>query len=60
MLNKVKNWFGIEGVKMDILLPEEIKSTDGLFSGFLVFNSLTEQEVLSVKIKMIERYERVS
>ncbi len=58
MLNKVKNWFGIEGVKMDILLPEEIKSTDGLFSGFLVFNSLTEQEVLSVKIKMIERYGR--
>jgi hypothetical protein len=53
MLNKVKNWFGIEGVKMDILLPEEIKSLDGLFSGFLIFNSLTEQEVLSVSIKMI-------
>lgn len=58
MLNKVKNWFGIEGVKMDILLPDEIKSSDGLFSGFLVFNSLTEQEVLSVHIKMIERYGR--
>jgi hypothetical protein len=30
MLNKVKNWFGIEGVKMDILLPDDIRSVDGL------------------------------
>jgi sporulation-control protein spo0M len=58
MLNKVKNWFGIEGVKMDILLPDVIKSEGGLFSGILVFNSLTPQEVLSVNIKMIERYGR--
>ncbi|MFM7090015.1 MAG: hypothetical protein ACKOZZ_04325 [Bacteroidota bacterium] len=58
MLNKVKNWFGIEGVKMDILLPDVIKSEDGLFSGILVFNSLTHQEVLSVNIKMVERYGR--
>lgn len=58
MLSKVKNWFGIEGVKMDIILPDVIRVTDGLFSGILVFNSLTSQEVLSVNIKMIERYGR--
>jgi hypothetical protein len=58
MLNKVKNWFGIEGVKMDIVLPEKINAADGLFSGILVFNSMTEQEVLNVSIKMIERYGR--
>ena len=58
MLNKVKNWFGIEGVKMDILLPDDIRSVDGLFSGILVFNALTTQEVLSVTVKMVERYGR--
>ena len=58
MLNKVKNWFGIEGVKMDILLPDDIRSVDGLFSGILVFNALTTQEVLNVNIKMVERYGR--
>ena len=58
MLNKVKNWFGIEGVKMDILLPDDIRSVDGLFSGILVFNALTTQEVLNVKVKMVERYGR--
>lgn len=58
MLTKVKNWFGIEGVKMDILLPDDIRSIDGLFSGILVFNALTTQEVLNVKVKMVERYGR--
>lgn len=58
MLKKVKNWFGIEGVKMDILLPDDIRSADGLFSGILVFNALTTQEVLYVKVKMVERYGR--
>ena len=58
MLSKVKNWFGIEGVKMDILLPDDIRSVDGLFSGILVFNALTTQEVLNVTVKMVERYGR--
>ena len=58
MLTKVKNWFVIEGVKMDILLPDDIRSVDGLFSGILVFNALTTQEVLNVKVKMVERYGR--
>lgn len=58
MLNKVKNWFGIEGVKMDILLPDDIRSVDGLFSGVLVFNALTSQEIVNVKVKMVERYGR--
>ena len=58
MLNKVKNWFGIEGVKMDILLPDDIRSVDGLFSGILIFNALTTQEVLNVNVKMVERYGR--
>jgi sporulation-control protein spo0M len=58
MLNKVKNWFGIEGVKMDILLPDDIRSVDGLFSGILVFNALTPQEILNVNVKMVERYGR--
>jgi hypothetical protein len=58
MLTKVKNWFGIEGVKMDILLPDDIRSVDGLFSGILIFNALTTQEVLNVKVKMVERYGR--
>jgi hypothetical protein len=43
---------------MDILLPDDIRSVDGLFSGILVFNALTTQEVLNVTVKMVERYGR--
>lgn len=58
MIEKVKKWLGIEGIKLILETPEEVKSSDGFISGNLYFFSQREQVVESVKIFLIERYER--
>ena len=51
MFGKVKRWLGIEGVKVELILPEEIKSGDGLIEGKLRFQSMHTQKVKSIKLK---------
>ena len=58
MFGKVKNWLGIEGVKIELVLPEEIYESAGSVTGKLRFYTKTEQTVSSIKVKLIERYSR--
>ncbi len=58
MFGKVKKWLGIEGVKVELLLPEEVRTADGVVNGKLRFFSMNPQTVNSIHIKMIERYAR--
>lgn len=58
MIGKVKKWLGIEGVKLELVLPEEIKIKEGIIEGKLRFQSLNEQTVSSIKLVLIERYSR--
>ena len=58
MFGKVKKWLGIEGVKVELVLPEEIKLSDGIVLGKLQFYSMNSQTVSRIHIKMIERYSR--
>ena len=58
MFGKVKNWLGIEGVKIELVLPEEIFESAGSVTGKLRFYTKTDQTVSSIKIKLIERYSR--
>lgn len=58
MIGKVKKWLGIEGVKLELVLPEEVKAKGGLIEGKLRFQSLNEQTVNGIKIVLIERYTR--
>lgn len=58
MFGKVKNWLGIEGVKMELLIPEEIYESAGSVTGKLRFYSKTDQTVSAIKIRLIERYSR--
>ncbi|WP_235298344.1 hypothetical protein [Portibacter marinus] len=58
MLGKVKNWLGIEGVKMEIETPERIKLRDGVVKGAILFQSMTDKKVTKVKIELIEKYTR--
>jgi len=58
MFGKVKNWLGIEGVKMELVIPEEIYESAGSVTGKLRFYSKTDQTVSSIKIRLIERYSR--
>lgn len=58
MIGKVKKWLGIEGVKLELELPEEVKKKDEMIYGKLRFQSLNLQTVTGIKIVLIERYAR--
>ena len=58
MFGKVKKWLGIEGVKVELVLPEEVKLSDGMVQGKLRFYSMNAQTINRIKLIMIERYSR--
>ncbi len=58
MFGKVKSWLGIEGVKLELSLPEELKYSDGLVTGKLFISSMNDHTVTSIQIKLIEKYSR--
>lgn len=58
MFGKVKKWLGIEGVKVELLLPEEVRRSDGKVKGKLRFYSMNAQTVNKIHLDMIERYAR--
>lgn len=58
MLGRVKKWLGIEGVKLEIVIPEEIDKREGKVEGKLKFQSMNAQTVTQVKVVMIEKYMR--
>lgn len=58
MFGKVKRWLGIEGVKLELILPEEVSAREGLVQGKLRFISMHPQTVTYIKVILIERYSR--
>lgn len=58
MFGKVKKWLGIEGVKVELILPEEVRRSSGLVKGKLRFYSMHAQTVTQIDLKMVERYSR--
>lgn len=58
MFGKMKQWFGIEGVKVELQLPEEIIKKLGVVKGQLIFTTMKTQTVTAVKVTMIETYKR--
>lgn len=58
MLKKVKKWLGIEGVKLELILPEEVDLSAGKLVGKIQFYSMHEQTVSHLKIRLLERYTR--
>lgn len=58
MFGKVKKWLGIEGVKVEIVLPEETRARDGVVEGKLRFQSMNTQTVTSIRVAIFEKYSR--
>jgi hypothetical protein len=58
MFGKMKQWFGIEGVKLELLLPEAVDKSLGEIEGQLRFTSMTDQQVSSAAVRLVERYSR--
>lgn len=58
MIGKVKQWLGIEGVKLELMLPEEVTSKAGFIPGKILLQSMDAQTVTTIKIVIIEKYTR--
>ncbi len=58
MFGKMKKWLGIEGVKVEIILPEEIDKAEQEIIGKLKFTSMSSQFISGIYLKMIEKYTR--
>lgn len=58
MFGKVKKWLGIEGVKLELVLPDHAFKEVGALSGQIRFFSKNTQKVTSIKIAIIEKYKR--
>lgn len=58
MIGKVKKWLGIEGVKLELVLPEETDIRDQLIKGSIRLMSMNPQTVTGIKVVLIEKYSR--
>ena len=58
MFGKVKRWLGIEGVKVELVLPDEVKASEGVIYGRIKFETMHTQKVKSIKLTLTEKYTR--
>jgi len=58
MFGRVKKWLGIEGVKLEIVIPEEVDKSKEKVEGKLRFQSMNLQIVNRIKVVLIEKYSR--
>lgn len=58
MFGKVKRWLGIEGVKVQLILPEKVDGNSGLLEGQIKFESMHDQTVNKIKIILTEKFIR--
>ncbi|MGB3798574.1 MAG: hypothetical protein WA952_02095 [Lewinella sp.] len=58
MLGKVKQWLGIEGVKLELILPPDFSPQMGSLAGRIRLSSKHPQTVTAIKVVMVEKYSR--
>ena len=58
MFGKVKKWLGIEGVKLELELPDFAFREVGALSGNIRFYSKNTQKVTFIRVVLIEKYKR--
>jgi hypothetical protein len=59
IFGKVKEWLGIEGVKMEIILSQEtFDKKQATIQGQIKFTTLRPQQITNIHIRVLERYTR--
>ncbi len=58
MIGDIKNWLGIEGLKIEIDMPEEWNSENQKVGGKLFLFSKRPQQLQGIEMRLIERYTR--
>ncbi len=58
MFGKVKRWLGIEGIKLELILPLEVDKSLGLVEGQIRLYSMHTQKISALKVVVKERFAR--
>ncbi len=58
MLGKLKKILGIEGVKINLLVPQKIDLEKEMISGTVVLTSIRKDIVEKIRVKLTEKYTR--
>jgi len=58
MFGKVKRILGIEGVKIELTAPLEVRLTDDIIKGSIKLSTLSNQTITKIELKLIEKYAR--
>src|SRR5690625_7901614 len=58
MFRKVKKWLGIDGVKIDVDVPEEIFLREKKISGWLIIESKQDSMIQKIRMRLEEKYSR--
>ncbi|MEZ4910115.1 MAG: sporulation protein [Saprospiraceae bacterium] len=59
MFGKVKKILGIEGAKVELIVPPKINKEVGVLSGYIKITSLSDNNIVeSIQVKMVEKYTR--
>ena len=58
MLGKVKQYLGIEGIKISLELPDIIRKEAGEIEGMIVLTSKNTQTARAFELRLIEKYYR--
>lgn len=58
MLGKMKKWLGIEGVKLELELPNKFSPNQGTVEGKVRLYSKSAQTVSGIRLVLVEKYSR--
>jgi hypothetical protein len=59
MFGKVKKILGIEGVKLELIIPEKVSAETGIITGIIKFTALSNDNGLeSIHLILVEKYTR--
>jgi len=56
MFGKIKQFLGIEGVKMEVIVPDEVNKRAGTVEGEIKFSTMNTQRISYITVKLIESY----
>lgn len=58
VFGKVKEWLGIEGIKLEIKLSDDLVKSDGEINGILKYSTKNTQQVVNTTVRLYEEYSR--
>lgn len=58
MLGNLKKVLGIEGLKLEVVIPGEVQKETGIIRGHILLSTLRDTSLTGISIKVMEKYAR--